>query len=106
MPTVAELADQAEREFAFLTRTGWLLAGTEIIAPASFKGGFVLTYALDDPRTQIRIKYLDLEFEIWKNGRRLFGSDVHPGFAGNMFSRERLEECLPRLANAIPGLLA
>ena len=38
------------------------------------------------------------EVEVRFNAEEVFGSRVHPGFEGNMFSREHLKEYLPRIA--------
>jgi hypothetical protein len=44
-----------------------------------------------------------MQLEIHDDGVEVFGNEVHPGFAGNMLSREHLKECLPRIAAAAAG---
>lgn len=58
---------------------------------------------LADGRRRIEILYSDMQLDIRDGDVELFGNAVHPGFAGNVFSREHLEEYLPRIAASAAG---
>ena len=101
IPSIAELVAATKREFAGGLGANESSFAVGTFAPESAKGGFVLTVASEDPRLRVRIQYLDMQLEVTISGEQAFGDTVHPGFAGNMFSREHLLEALPRLASVI-----
>ena len=85
---IDELISLVERAFAFLLERDWILRRVERVAPASFKGGFVLSYA-NRAEGELSVQFLDMEVEVDRNGIELFGPVNHTGFAGNQFSREK-----------------
>jgi hypothetical protein len=68
----------------------------ELVGESHYRGGFRLVFA--QGLREITVSYGDLELEVTENGCVLFGPSLHEGFEGNMFSREHLEKCLPRIA--------
>jgi hypothetical protein len=99
MNAVEQLVDQTVNAFAFLAPSGFKISSRKIIVPESFKGGFTLSYRSGG--SSLEIQYSDMEFVVTHDGREMFGATNHPGFAGNMFSREHLAEFLPGLAESI-----
>ena len=99
MNAVEQLAEEAVAAFAFLTSAGFRIASRKVIAPESFKGGFILSFRSGS--SLLEIQYSDMEFVVTHDGREIFGATSHPGFAGNMFSREHLAEFLPGLAESV-----
>lgn len=90
-----ELAAATEKAFGFLLARGYRVEGIEFLAPASFRGGFVLT--LKGPVT-VTLDYTEMQFTASCEGTELFGVKHHQGFAGNQFSPEHLLENLPAIA--------
>ena len=88
-----------QRHFGFLQDAGFEVVRSETVTPAAFQGGFILEYRRNEEA--VVIAWLVLEIEITRNGKELFGSTIHPGFAGNMFTDAHLREHLPRIAKVI-----
>jgi hypothetical protein len=104
MFSVDPLASQTIKEFTFLEEAGHPLENLKVIEPQSFKGGFRLEYRCR--KEPLVVTYLDMEFSALHGERELFGAEVHPGFSGNMFSREHLAEHLPAIAIAVRTALS
>jgi hypothetical protein len=94
--TVADLAQDAEREFRGAFGDASQPALCRTFSESSFRGGFELVLSYDGGRCEV--VYSDMELEVRFNGREVFGTRVHAGFEGNMFSRDHLREYLPRIA--------
>jgi hypothetical protein len=94
--TIADLTEDAEREFraAFLDQP--VLETCETFGESHYRGGFRLVLA--NMTGSFEVLYSDMQLEVRLNGREVFGTKVHGGFEGNMFSREHLREYLPRIA--------
>ena len=103
MNTIEQLAEATESAFAFLPKLGTPLHERRILFPESFKGGFSLNFSGNGQA--ITVEYLDMQFEVRAGDIELFGSTVHPGFSGNMFSREHLAEHISTLASVAEALL-
>ena len=95
-PTVAELALDAEREFRAAFGPALGTASRQTFGESNYRGGFKLVFAHAAGRCEV--VYSDMEMEVSLNGKEIFGSKVHAGFEGNMFSHEHLREYLPRIA--------
>ena len=94
--TVAELAQDTEREFRAAFGNTLRAASRQTFDESDYRGGFKLVFSHDAGRCEVM--YSDMEMEVSLNGREIFGSKVHVGFEGNVFSREHLREYLPRIA--------
>ena len=94
--TVAELAQDAEREFRAAFGNALRAASRQTFGESNYRGGFKLVFFHDAGRCEV--VYADMEVEVSLNGKEIFGPKVHFGFEGNMFSREHLREYLPRIA--------
>lgn len=95
-PEISELAKDAEREFRGALGEHFRTASCETFGESHYRGGFRLTLA--DHQSKCEVLYSDMQLEVSFNGTEIFGVNVHSGFEGNMFSREHLRECLPRIA--------
>jgi hypothetical protein len=104
MPTLQTLSRQVQHAFAFLPEGGLRLKEERFTGGDSYRDGFSLEYA--SATLTCDIEYSDMEFTVSLNGSPIFGARSHPGFAGNMFSREHLAEHLPQLAQEIGRALA
>ena len=100
---ISELTDQAEREFAFLAKLGYIQAGRELFAESSYRGGFTLTFA--QTGTVCVIEYADYELSVSVQGVGVFNATSHPGFFSNTFSREHLAEQLPKIAAEVRAIV-
>ena len=96
-PSVKELLTEALAVFSFLGDP----TDSRVVAPEDFRAGFVVAYPSD-----IRMQYLDCEFNVAKNGTELFGAKNPGSFAGNMFSREHLPSNLTRIAEHVRAQVA
>jgi hypothetical protein len=103
-PSLSTLAAHAEKEFEFLRKAGLDTVERHVAGESSYRGGFDLIFRRRD--TMCKVEYGDCEFSVVWNGEYVFGADSHPGFSGNMFSREHLDEHLPALAAAVRDALS
>jgi hypothetical protein len=94
--TVAELAEDAKREFSTAFGSALRPTSCRTFGEAHYRGGFQLVFSHDVGPCEV--VYSDMELEVSLNGIEIFGPKVHVGFEGNMFSREHLREYLPRIA--------
>ena len=104
MNAIEQIADKTEAALAFLSNRGLLFHERRILHPESYKGGFVLTFSGNGET--VTVEYLDMQFEVRIGDAELFGSNLHPEFSGNMFSREHLVEHMPKLAAVLQTQLA
>jgi len=104
MPTLKQLSHEVQRAFAFLAVFGFHLATETFSGGDSYRDGFWLTYVRGD--TECRIDYTDMEFNATVAGVVIFGPGRHLQFSGNMFSREHLLACLPRLSEVVNNELS
>ena len=95
-PTLSDLAANVEKQFLAALGFGFGVNLRELSGESHYRGGFRLVFA--QALREVTVSYGDLEFEVTENGCELFGPSLHEGFEGNMFSREHLEKCLPRIA--------
>ena len=95
-PTIADLSREAEREFRAAFGDELVVKSCQTFAESHYRGGFRLVLA--NTTGICEVLYSDLELEVSFNSREIFGTKVHVGFEGNMFSREHLREYLPRIA--------
>ena len=56
---------------------------------------------ISDAADSCEVLYSAMQLEVQVNGSAVFGIDLHQGFEGNMFSREHLQEYLPRIAASV-----
>jgi hypothetical protein len=94
--TIADLTKDAEREFRAALHHELVLETCETFGESHYRGGFRLVLA--NETGSFEVLYSDMQLEVSLNGREVFGTKVHAGFKGNMFSREHLREYLPRIA--------
>jgi hypothetical protein len=94
--TLTELVQDTERETRAAFGNELARASCETFQEDGYRGGFRLLLA--DQGRSVEILYSDMQLEISQDGKEVFGTRVHVGFEGNMFSREHLRECLPRIA--------
>jgi len=99
------ICHKARDEFAFLHGLGFRLTEEQWPTGDSFKDGFQLMYA--GSPVSLLIEYYDAELVIWfqKSGERipyLFAdkqmADNRSGFAGCMFTRNKLANAMHRMA--------
>ena len=83
--------------------TGCSITSSNLVAPESFRGGFRIV--LQCGLGELVASYGDMEFEVHRGERELFGHGVHQGFEGNMFSLEHLKQHLPRIVASAIGQL-
>jgi hypothetical protein len=93
---LSDLAKVAEREFISALGKQFQVSASETFGESHYRGGFQVTLA--DERSNCEVLYSDMQLEVRFNGKEVFGTQVHAGFEGNMFSREHLREYLPRIA--------
>lgn len=95
----------AEDAFAFLGALGFTVEERRVTGGASFKDGWSLFFV--GPKINITVQYMDAQFEVHFVRAGLTVSyleidrDVfnrRGGFHGDMFSPEKLEEAMPRIA--------
>ncbi len=102
--TIADLAKDAEREFRAALGADLVVRSCETFGESHYRGGFRLVLA--NTIGSCEVLYSDMQLEVSFNGSEVFGTKVHVGFEGNMFSREHLREYLPRIAaSAAAGAL-
>jgi hypothetical protein len=94
--TITDLTKDAEREFCAAFGDGIVVKSCQTFGESHYRGGFQLVFATTTGTCEV--VYSDMELEVSFNGREVFGTKVHVGFEGNMFSREHLREYLPRIA--------
>lgn len=94
--TVSDLAKDAEREFIAAFENVIQPMSCETFGESNYRGGFKLSFS--NKLGSCEVLYSDMQMEVSSNGKEVFGTRVHAGFEGNMFSREHLREYLPRIA--------
>ena len=103
MNTCDSLLSQTESSFGFLAHQGFKLVSREFISPNSFRGGFLVKYS--NGKSTLEVEYLEQQFEVRCDSKKIFGPSVHPGFGGNMFSNQHLIEFLPSIAQSVQNSL-
>ena len=96
---ISALADQAQREFGYLSELGYAQKERELLAESSYRGGFILKFSRAD--AECLIEYTDCELSVSVKGVPVFSADAHPGFCGNTYSREHLAEHLHKIAEEV-----
>ena len=94
--TLDELVSDAQRLFQASLGPDFGVQLREVVGESHYRGGFRLVFSRVS--SEVAVSYGDLELEVSGNGLELFGAALHEGFEGNMFSRENLKKCLPRIA--------
>ena len=93
---ISDLIIAAEHAFLTAFSENFVVASRETFYESSYRGGFRLILTNEENRCEVL--YSDMQLEVQFNGKEAFGPTVHPGFAGNTFSREHLREYLLSIA--------
>lgn len=95
-PSVDQLVMETQQAFEFLIGKGYGPPAVELVLPDCGRGDFVISYRAAE--SVLRIRYLDMEVDVERDGLQLFGASRPGRFTGNMFSRQNLLRCMTRIA--------